>query len=226
MNDRDRLVDIPDPLASSRHAPPPMPPLPAVKSPTRAERKRSLTFVIGAAVVYQIAWLAFVEHRADLSRSSPTLLALGVVVPLLLGVDVLRTAVRGGTRGLGASVLMLRVEIFATPVFFALASLALASRVTDETAPFLDRAIRCVAVTCALSAPPMLALTWIFRHAFVAASAWRSAALGVACGALGAATMSLACSHGEALHVIVAHGSMMVIGGGLGALVGRTIARA
>ena len=72
----------------------------------------------------------------------------------------------------------------------------------------------------------MAMLTWVFRHAFVAASAWRSAALGVACGALGASTMTLACSHGEALHVIVAHGSMMVIGGGLGALLGRTIARA
>ena len=89
MSDRDRLLDIPDPLATSEHAPPPMPSLPAVKSPTRAERKRSLTFVIAAAVVYQFAWLALIEHRADLSRSSPTLLMLGVVVPLVLGLGAI-----------------------------------------------------------------------------------------------------------------------------------------
>jgi hypothetical protein len=226
MTEHRQLLDIPDPLTSSQHAPPPMPALPAVKSPTRAERKRSLTFVIAAAVVYQFAWLAFVEHRADLSRTSLTLLVLAVIVPLVLSVIAFNAAVGRGARGLGVSVVGLGTAIIATPVLFALASLVMASRITDETAPFLDRAIRCIAVACALSAPPMIMLGWVFRHAFVAASSWRSAALGVACGALGAATMSLACSHGEALHVIVAHGSMMVIGGGLGALLGRTIARA
>ena len=153
MTEHRQLLDIPDPLASSQHAPPPMPLLPAVKSATRAERKRSLTFVIAAAVVYQIAWLAFVEHRADLSRSSPTLLALGVIVPLVLAFAALSAAVGRGPRGLGVSVVALRTAILATPVSLsALASLVIASQITDETDRFLDRAIRCIAVTCALSA--------------------------------------------------------------------------
>jgi hypothetical protein len=169
--------------------------------------------------------VALVEHRADMGSNTP-LIVLGVVVPLVLGVVAFNAALRRGPHGLGISVNAIRAAIFATPVLFTLASLAIASRITDETAPFWDRAIRCMAVTCALTTPPMAMLGWVFRHAFVAASAWRSAALGVACGALGAATMGLACPHGEALHVIVAHGSMMLVGGALGALIGRSFVRA
>jgi hypothetical protein len=226
MTDRDRFLDIPDPLSKSQTTPPPMPPLPARKSPTRAERKRSLTLVVGAAVVYQIVWLALVEHRADLASSSTSLLMLGVVAPLALAAMTASAALKRGAHGLGASVSGLGAAVVAAPVLFALSALVIASRMTDETAPFWDRAVRCIAVTCALTAPPMTMLTLVFRRAFVAAAAWRSAALGVACGALGAATMTLACSHGEALHVIVAHGSMMIVGGGLGALIGRTLTRA
>lgn len=225
MTENRTLLDIPDPLASSKHAPPPMPTLPTRKSPTRTERKRSLGFVIAAAIIYQIAWVTFIEHRRDLG-SNTSLLVLGVIVPLVLGVVAFNAAVRRGTHGLGVSVEALRAAIIATPVLFTLASVVLASRMTDDSAPFWDRAIRCMAVTCALTTPPMAMLTWVFRHAFVAASAWRSAALGVACGALGAATMGLACPHGEALHVIVAHGSMMIIAGALGALIGRKLSRA
>jgi hypothetical protein len=226
MNDHDRLLDIPDPLARSQHAPPPMPPLPAQKSATRAERKRSLTLVIGAAVLYQIVWLALVEHRADLGSSSTSLLILGVVAPLALAALTAAAALKRGVHGLGSSVTGLGAAAVAAPVLFALSALVIASRMTDETAPFWDRAVRCIAVTCALTAPPMTMLTLVFRRAFVAAAAWRSAVLGVACGALGAATMTIACSHGEALHVIVAHGSMMLVGGGLGALIGRSVTRA
>jgi hypothetical protein len=63
-----------------------------------------------------------------------------------------------------------------------------------------------------------------FRRAFVAASTLRSAVLGVACGALAASTMSIVCPHEGALHVLLGHGTMMVVGGILGALVGRHIA--
>ncbi len=225
MSDRDRLLDIPDPLRSATTVRvPPMPPLPTRKSPTRAERKRSLTLVVVASVVYQIAWLLLIEHRADVSRSS--LVVLGVAVPLALAMLVGSAALRSGERGLGISVNALGASAVSAPVLFTLASLLVAARMTDETAPFWDRAIRCIAVTCALTAPPMAMLSWVFRRAFVAASVWRSAALGVACGALGAATMSIACAHGEALHVIVAHGSMMIVGGIAGALVGRFVARA
>jgi hypothetical protein len=225
MNQGGQLLDVPDPLARSQHAPP-MPPLPAVKSPTRAERKRSLTFVIAAAVLYQIVWVAFVEHRADMGSSSTALLVLGVVAPLILGIVALRAAMASGRRGLGVSVNALAASMVGTPILFALTSIAIAAKMTDETAPFWDRAIRCIAVTCALTAPPLALSIVVFRRAFVAASAWRTALLGVAWGAFGAATMGLACSHGEALHVIVAHGSMMLVGGILGALVGRSITRA
>jgi len=54
----------------------------------------------------------------------------------------------------------------------------------------------------------------------------RRAALGVACGGLAAASMSLCCFHREMLHVLIGHGSMMLVGGVAGALLGRRFTRA
>jgi hypothetical protein len=113
-----------------------------------------------------------------------------------------------------------------SPLLFALAMILFSSRMTDETSPFADRAARCIAVACVLTLPPVAALGVIFRRAFVTASAWRVAALGVACGALGASTMGVACIHSEAMHVVVAHGSMIIVGGIAGAWIGRFVARA
>ncbi|MEO7112802.1 MAG: hypothetical protein ABI183_20330, partial [Polyangiaceae bacterium] len=145
MSDRDRLLDIPDPFSKSKMAPPPMPPLPAQKSPTRAERKRSLTLVVGAAVAYQIVWLTLVEHRPDLASSSRSLLMLGVVAPLALAAMVAGAALKRGPHGLGASVTSLGAAAVAAPILFTLSVLVIASRMTDETAPFWNRAVRCIA---------------------------------------------------------------------------------
>jgi len=227
--DLDRLFDIPDPASEASLSTRPLPPLPALptkKSPTRDQRRSAITLTIGAALLYQIAWVALIEHRADIGRISTGLLLLGVAVPAALAAIVAGAALRRGPLGLGSSVSAFSAAIALSPVIFTIAALLSASRMTDETAPFWDRAVRCMAVTFVLTAPPMAMLSWIFRHAFVAASVWRTAALGVACGALGAATMSLACVHAEALHVVVAHGSMMILGGISGALVGRFFARA
>jgi hypothetical protein len=38
--------------------------------------------------------------------------------------------------------------------------------------------------------------------------------------------MSLACWHDGALHIVVGHGTMMMVGGAAGALLGRRITRA
>jgi hypothetical protein len=222
----DRLFDIPDPFADASDVAPPMPRLPETKSPTRAERERAVAIAIGAALLYQIAWVLVIEHRTDLGKLPFSALILSVGIPLYLAFGAANVASRGGLRGLGMSVSRLTLVIVGAPLIFALETLLLSSRMTDETAPFWDRAVRCIAVTFMLAVPPMAMLTWVFRRAFVAASVWRSAALGVACGALGAATMSVACVHSEALHIIVAHGSMMILGGVGGALLGRFVTRA
>ncbi|MDP9152004.1 MAG: hypothetical protein M3O36_18935, partial [Myxococcota bacterium] len=86
-------------------------------------------------------------------------------------------------------------------------------------------ALGCMATTAALAGVPAIAAGWAYRHAFVG-SGWRTATLGVACGALAAATMSIACSVGSVLHVLVGHGSMMLAFGLLGALLARKLTAA
>jgi hypothetical protein len=65
-----------------------------------------------------------------------------------------------------------------------------------------------------------------FRRAFVSAAAWRTAALGAACGALSAATMSLVCPDLSAMHVVLAHGLMILVGSAIGAALARPLTRA
>ncbi|MEO8877935.1 MAG: hypothetical protein ABI461_20245, partial [Polyangiaceae bacterium] len=177
-DEMNRLLDIPDPFAGGEFsgAPlvlPPQPRLPKTKSPTRAEHRRGVVLAITVALIYQVVWVLLIAHRPDMGTASVPLLALGVVIPLLAGALSASVALRRGARGLGSSVGALTVAITLSPVFFTIASLLLAAQTVDETAPFWNRAVRCMALTCALSMPPMVMLSFVFRHAFVAASAWR-----------------------------------------------------
>jgi hypothetical protein len=64
---------------------------------------------------------------------------------------------------------------------------------------------------------------WALRHAFAAAARWRFAAAGVACGALAATTMSVVCANGNAAHVLLGHGTFMLVAGLAGWLVGERV---
>jgi len=83
-----------------------------------------------------------------------------------------------------------------------------------------------MAKTMILTVGPLVLGAWAYRRAFVTASRWRTAALGVACGGLSTATICLACPDQTALHVIVGHGTAMIVGGLAGALLGSRLTRA
>ena len=68
---------------------------------------------------------------------------------------------------------------------------------------------------------PLVVAGWAFRRSFVAAPAWRTAALAMACAASGAATMSVVCSVGSPAHVLVGHGALMFVAALVGAGLGR-----
>ena len=59
----------------------------------------------------------------------------------------------------------------------------------------------------------------------MAAAGWRTAAMGVAAGALSASTMSLACPLTYATHVIVGHGVVMIVTAVIGGLLAPLLAR-
>jgi hypothetical protein len=223
MDDLDlrRLADIPDPFSRSAAKPPRSRGETTMASPpSRARLHRFRVLAVVIALFSQAAWLALVEHRSDLAASSPGALLLGIGIPLLAATVALSAAARPGALGLGesmsrlAALLILSIAVFVTGTLFAAPQ-------DSEAGSFWGHAARCMAVSAALAAVPLALGVWSFRHAYVAAAPWRSAGLGVAAGALAAATMSLACSNGGALHVLAGHGAMMLAGGAVGAALGR-----
>lgn len=229
--DLDRLlVQVPDPFAPfARDAAllPAPPVLPSVSAPTRAQHRMRLLVAVAVAILFQAIWIALAKHRMPGDAITSQHLLFGLGVPLVAAGLAWWAATTRGRAGLGAPATWLAAGIALSPLLFALTTLALAPPDQDaSTWAFLDRAVRCVGASAAACAVSLGALAYAFRHAFAAVSTWRTAALGVACGALAAATMSLACFHREALHVVVGHGSMMLVGGLVGALLGRRFTRA
>jgi hypothetical protein len=223
MEDLDlgRLADIPDPFAEgSEKAPRSLAKRPAAPSASRAHVRGIRVMAIAIAVLSEAAWLVLVEHRNDLGALSPSGVLLGVGVPFAAAAVALAAAARRGPLGLGepasrlAALLGLSVTVFVVGSLFATPQ-------EYDAGPFWPHTLRCMAVTAALAAAPLALGVWSFRHAFVTATTWRSTGLGVAAGALAAATMSLACSTDSVLHVIVGHGAMMLVGGAVGAALGR-----
>jgi hypothetical protein len=226
MNDRldmDGMGDIPDPFANAAAgALPKRPALPP--SPTRWAVRRGRLAAGAAVLLYQVGWLVAVEHRKDLEQVPAATVALGLVIPLVAAGMALVAAGSRGARGLGAPAQWLALLSVLPPVLFAVATFVV--NPADADADFWRVAAPCLGITAILTAGPLALGAFVFRHAFAAASTWRTAALGVASGALAAATMSVACVHGGALHVVVAHGAMLVVGGLVGALLGLRITRA
>lgn len=223
--DLERLADIPDPFAvpDAAHAPAPKPGA-LGPSPTRAEVRRRRGIAAVGALVYQVAWLLVVEHRGDVGQLPPSTIAIGLLVPAVAAALALFAARVPGRRGLGVPASWVIALAAAAPLLFVLATLATSP--PDTESGFWDLAVRCIGVTALLTLGPLLLGVAAFRHAFVAGSRWRTAALGVACGAVAASTMSLACRHSGALHVVVGHGSMMLVAGLAGALLVSRVTRA
>jgi hypothetical protein len=230
--DLDLLSRVPDPFSSQEGGqdgtgPLPAPPaLPTAASPARADHARRLGVVVALALVFQAAWVALASHKLPLDEYSLHHLVFGLGLPLVAAGLTGVIATSRGRRGLGVSASWLGAGMAAATLLFVGLTLATAPADHDASAmAFLDRAMRCVVQAVVLGAVALGLVSYAFRRAFVTASTWRTAALGVACGGLAAATMSLACFHREAMHVVVGHGAMIVVGGIVGAIVGRRFTR-
>lgn len=92
--------------------------------------------------------------------------------------------------------------------------------------PFWPHALRCFLWTSLYAVGPLVLAAWAFRRSFAAMSSWRTAALGMAGGAAGAATMSFVCSVGTPAHVLVGHGGIMLVAAVAGGVFGRRLGQA
>lgn len=219
-----RMTEIPDPFAGPSRRPAPQQVRPAGASLTRREVRRNRAIAMAATVAYEVGWVLVVERRRDLAQLPGGTLAVGLVIPLVAAALALVAVSGAGRRGLGPAASRIAGLTLMPPALFAAATLVIGPLDAGE-GHFWNLAVRCMGVTALLMAGPLALGAVVFRHSFAAASVWRTAALGVACGATAAATMSVACWHIGALHAIVGHGAMMLVGGVAGALLGRHVTR-
>jgi hypothetical protein len=224
--DLDRLAEIPDPFADAARAPErPVHSEPMNRSPTRPRVGARRVVAVAGAALCDAAWVVFVERRPDLASVPYSRLAVGLAVPLAAAVLALTAVSRRGKLGLG--------EPKARALSLAIASPALFAVVTAFAAPpsapdplFWRHLAGCMMVTAVLVAGPLALGLWAFRRAFATGSVWRAAALGIAGGALAAATMSIACPISSALHIILGHGAILIVAAAVGALLGHRLCRA
>lgn len=223
--DTDRITDVPDPLAGISDWP--LPPRRSVAlevSPTRSHVAAVRATALGGALLYELAWIVLMSKREDLHTMSRAVLLTELAIPIVAGLLALAAAAPGAL-GMGQPKGRLTTLALLSPVVFIVATVVASPRDVDAE-PFVSHALRCFAYTALYSAGPIVLAAWAFRRSFVAAPAWRSAALGLACGAMGAATMSVICSVGTPAHVLVGHGGMMLVAGIGGALLGKRFGRA
>ncbi len=227
--DLSRLDDVPDPLGGAAPARPDGGPSIDVAalppSPTRGRVHASRAVALAGALLFDAAWIAFVERRPDIGSLPAWSVALGLGLPLIAAAAALVAVMQPGPRGLGRRFVELAALVCAPPVFFAIGTVA-TMPAAAHTGPFVGPALRCIGVAGVLAAGPFAFGLLAIRRSFASAAAWRTAALGVACGGLAAATMSIVCPNSEPLHVVVAHGAMMLVYGLAGALAAGRVTRA
>lgn len=218
--DLDRLAEIPDPFPEAGTRPPSATHrILAVHSPTRASVRRIRSGAAVIAVLYDAAW-PLVRRRADMGSIPFALLARELAIPLVAATMAAGVFGRWDRTGLGDRKAILALVI-GSPALFAIATAVTLPHVDVDR--FWVHTVSCMLVTAILAAGPVVVGVYAFRRAFATLSVWRTAGLGVASGALAAAAIALACPISDAWHVLVGHGTMMLLAGALGAVLGRRV---
>lgn len=213
--------DIPDPVTSGAPIPAPPPAPPEEPSPTRAQRSRSTLL----AVIVAPAWIALAALglgiRGDIADSA---VVARVVVWSALGAIALLSVLRPRARGLPPGARVVQLCLVAVPILYAAAVLAIPRSAALH--PGLPGApYGCIALSILLAAVPLALAAVFLRRTFLSLPGLRGAAVGAVCGVAGAAGLHAHCSVETTLHLLLGHGTGIVvcalIGAALGVLRGR-----
>jgi hypothetical protein len=220
-----RLAEIPDPFARDASAPMPGAQVSArVVSATRGRVSSLRRAAAAGAIAYELTWLAVAGLRPDLLSGSASVSAIAgeLLIPLLAATVAMSAVTRRRSRDLAS--MWRAVWVFAPPLLFGILTLIVSPRARPGS-EFWGGAVHCMMQTMILTVGPLALGAWAYRAAFVTASRWRTAALGVACGALSTTTICLACPNPTAFHILVGHGTAMLVGGLAGGVLGYSITR-
>ncbi|MGD0674691.1 MAG: hypothetical protein ABSC94_04695 [Polyangiaceae bacterium] len=210
---------IPDPLARFESARSASPKRPQGRSPTRTTIRARRAAAIAAALGYE-GWLALAVFHLHAGGRPPLLLWLGLTIPAAACAVAFSAATRSGAQGLGEPVARIAAFAIAAPIFFGLATAALLppGKVNDSFWPLTTG---CMITGSILALGPLACAAVASWRAFATASVWRMGAFGVGCGALAATALSVVCPVTTAFHVVLGHGTAMLLAGGVGALWGK-----
>ena len=219
-NNLPNMNDVVDPYADEIAANT-MPALlpPHVSGPSRPQLFRKRILLLGLAVTVDIAMVALMGVRADLFAVSPQTLTPALLLPITAAVVATNIATKTGPSRVGWAESSLVISL-TVPLALFVAS-AFVPIGTHSSASFFDAAAMCVAGTAMLLFFPLATAIIAYRHSFVTSATWRTAALGVASGAIATAVIELKCSVSGVMHVLIAHGSALLIGGVMGYLLSR-----
>jgi len=222
---RDPLAEVEDPFAAElrtmalteRHRP--------VESwspsPTRAAVSRRHWGALVAALLVDSALLLAMGVRPDLGAVSHPALGLAIGAPLAGAVIALRASSARGGLGVGTSPSWVLGSLLLALGAFALSALPHAHMVQEPGAHFVDATAACIMGTALLTVGPLTLGVAAFRRAFASSALLRTAALGAASGAFAAAAMALRCGIDGRAHVWIGHGTFIVAGAGIGAVLSR-----
>jgi hypothetical protein len=161
--------------------------------------------------------MTFAMSTRDRATVGGTLIGYGVALPLLsavLAISVLQAS------------LSRRAQVVASIVVGALV-FVVTTLLSDAPGDASAGAIaRCAAGGSVMTAGPLLLAVYSMRHSFAVGATWRTAALGFACGLIGAAATRLYCPIDAATHVFIGHGLPIALATVVAVFLGRPVLRA
>jgi hypothetical protein len=218
----DRLFEIPDPAAHlTRSAGAPATPVeaPKVPSPTRAERARR----IAVAVVGAAAWLVTVVAVAGVR---PDIGSMGVMAPigawLAVGAVSLVAVLARRDRGLPAGLRVVQHALWIVPTAYVIVAAIIS---TPSPVPLANRP-GCMIPAAAIALGALMVAALALRGSFFSAAGWRGAAVGALAGLLGTIGVHAHCPAQDLSHLLLAHGTPILLFALAGAALGRIGGRA
>ena len=214
------FAEIPDPGTAPGPTRSPIPIRASTGSPARSSLRNRRLAALTASAAWLSTHLAVYGVRSDLRGLPVSYVAAQVLLPFLIAVSSLVLALSSGKLGLGRKIgSIVGLSVLGPAAFCVLALGAPPPSTADADAASALGMLVCFDITVAWTAVPLIAAGLALPGVFASGVRWRSALLGAAVGLFAGATMNLHCANVAPLHMLMGHGSPVLVATLLGALV-------